>query len=160
MRRIDIAESILSRQLTWIASSDSKASFIFPVAAAMLGVLAAVAPSPTAWSVSSGIFASIATILLLLCIGFCALSAFPRTHGPKGSVVFCEGICSKELAQYESELLGISEENYLSDLARQIHINASIAASKFGWIKRSLLCLFVSALPWALSIYLLYIQHP
>lgn len=158
MNRIDIAEGILSRQIAWITASDAKASFVFPVAAAMLGLLAALAPAPANWTVASGIFSSLAAILLVLSIAFCALSSFPRTSGPKGSVIFAEGISSRESSKYESDLKGMSESAYFSDLANQCHINASIAVKKFNWIKRSLLCLFVASAPWAIAIYLLYSQ--
>lgn len=156
MDRISILDSILSRQHGWIAAADTKGSFIFPVAAAMLGFLAALSPDKNSWTISAAIFAAIAALLLALSILFCALAAFPRTEGPRGSNIYCDGILSREPDQYVADMNALTDEDHASDLARQCHINATIASTKFKWIKCSLGAIFAAVAPWVLSVYLLY----
>lgn len=156
MDRTSTLESILSRQLGWIAAADAKSSFIFPVAAAMLGLLAALAPDEKGWTIPAAIFSSVATLLLALSIIFCALAAFPRTKGPRGSNIYCDGIASKDVDQYIKDMKSLTEDSYNADLARQCHINAIIASAKFKWIKFALGAIFAAAAPWIISVYLMY----
>lgn len=156
MDRISILDSILSRQLGWIAAADQKNSFIFPVAAAMLGLLAALSPDKNGWTVPSAIFGTVAAVLLTLSVIFCALAAFPRTEGPRGSNIYCDGILSREPDQYVKDVKALTEDGHISDLARQCHINAAIACAKYKWIKLALGAIFAAVAPWVVSIYLLY----
>lgn len=156
MDRTSTLNSILSRQLGWIAAADAKSSFIFPVAAAMLGLLAALAPDKDSWTISAAIFSSLATLLLALSIIFCALAAFPRTKGPRGSNIYCDGIASKDVDQYLKEIKSLTDDSYNADLTRQCHVNATIASAKFKWIKFALGAIFAAAAPWVMSVYLLY----
>jgi hypothetical protein len=122
----------------------------------MLGTLAVLTPSADSWPIGAAIFSSFAIILLSLSIVFCACAAFPRTSGPKGSMIFFGGIVQREADQYRLAATSLSDEDYLDDLARQCHANAQIAATKYDWVKRGLACLFLATLPWALSVYFLY----
>lgn len=122
----------------------------------MLGLLAAVAPEKGNWTISAAIFSSVATLLLALSIIFCALSAFPRTKGPRGSNIYCDGIASKDVDQYLKEIKSLTDDSYNADLVRQCHVNATIASTKFKWIKFALGAVFVAAAPWVISVYLLY----
>lgn len=67
-RRILILETTLSRQLGWIAAADAKTGFIFAVATAMLGLLAAASPPYGKWTASGVTLTVMASALLLLCI--------------------------------------------------------------------------------------------
>jgi hypothetical protein len=156
MEKITTLESILSRQLSWINSADSRTSLVLPLATAMLGALAAAAPSSNSWAVSSAIFSALAVLLLFSSILFCGLSAFPRTEGPKGSILFFDGIASIEQDQYVSKIQEMDESSYLIDLAKQSHVNAQIASIKFKWIKRGMAALLAATIPWSLAIYLIY----
>jgi hypothetical protein len=149
-------ETILNRQLAWIVAADSRLSLLLPLSTAMLGALAAYAPRPSDWNLSCGIPAAFAIFFLCLSIAFCALAFFPRTSGTKGSIIFFEGINSRNLDQYQDYLASCRTEDYNSDLVQQCYINATIASIKFTWIKRGMASLFVSALPWALTIYQFY----
>lgn len=149
-------EKELTLLLGWIQAADTRISLVLPLSSAMLAALAAIAPTANEWSVCSAIFSAFSVLFLVLSISFSALSCFPRMEGPKGSMVFFSGIQNRELKQYKSDINELTEEKLIDDLVSQCHINAQIAHIKFTWVKRSLFCLFLSSLPWFVSIYLLY----
>lgn len=156
MDKIELTCRILDRQLAWISAADSRIALIVPLSTAMLGALAAIAPGRTDWSVTGGIAASFAVTFLFLSLLFCAFTSFPRTSGPRGSLVYFGGITSKDSDSYVDELLSSETDNLQRDFALQCHINAEIAEKKFSWIKRAMGCLLISIIPWAYTVYIVY----
>jgi hypothetical protein len=153
---IERAEEKLSRILDWIRSADSRLRFVLPLAIAMLGVISALIPPPSLWTLLGGISASFSVFFLILSIVFCAFSTFPRTSGPLGSLIYFGGITTRELAQYERDFRSMSDDDYLADLLNQCHRNAQIAQAKFTWLQRSIACLFFSLIPWIVGLYEFY----
>lgn len=151
-----ILEKELERLLGWVRAVETRTSFIIPLSTGMLGALAALAPTSTPWTFPAAISSSIALILLALSLASCALAAFPRTTGPKGSLIYFGGISTMELEQYAAAMKNLSVDAYIDDLVRQCHRNAQIAERKYAWIQRALGCLFLGAAPWTLSVFLLY----
>ncbi|MBH02758.1 MAG: hypothetical protein CMP08_01310 [Xanthomonadales bacterium] len=156
METIDFLEKNLARQLGWIQAADKRLSLVLPLSTAMLGGLAAVSPAACNWSILAAVFTSFAVVLLCLSVLFCAVSSFPRTVGPKGSLIYFGGIGARDVAQFQSEVVSLTDEKYIEDLARQCHANASIACSKYDWVKRGMASLFLATIPWAFAIYFLY----
>jgi hypothetical protein len=156
MNKVDYLEKELLRLLAWISASDTRVSFVLPLSTAMLGVLAVLAPCIDDWSVLSAISTSFSALFLVLSIGCLALATFPRTDGPKGSMIFFSGINDKELEQYRISVGALDEQGYIYDLINQCHINAQIAFKKYFWVKHSQQSLFISSAPWFISVYLLY----
>lgn len=156
MDKINTLEKILDRQLLWISRADARISLVLPLATAMLGVLAALAPRPANWEIFSAILASISAILIVLSIIFASLACFPRAEGPKGSNIFFNGIAGREAGQYQKTMCEISEDEYLEDICCQCHRNAQIAKVKFEWIQKALASLLISMIPWIITVYLLY----
>ena len=155
--RISFLEKNLARQLAWIAAADSKTPFVLAINTAMLGLLAAVSPkSIKDWTTAPAIFASLAAALGLAGLIFLSLASFPRTKGPKGSLVFFGEIAKRDPGQFHAAACDLSVEAYVDDLCAQCHRNATIASSKFAWVQRSLLALYLSIVPWCLAVYLLY----
>jgi hypothetical protein len=155
--RISFLEDNLDRQLQWIAAADSRIAFIFTLSTAMLGVLAAISPTtPKDWSLAAGIWASAALAGGLASLLLLSFAAFPRTDGPKGSLVYFGGISQRERDQFVRDVLALDNGVYCEDLAKQCHVNAEIANRKFTWVKRSLISLYLSITPWGLAVYLLY----
>lgn len=154
---LPVLEANLARQLHWIASSDSKSAFIFSVTAAMLGLLAAVAPAdPAQWKIAPSITTVFTVVSAAASLAFLSFAAFPKTDGPKGSLVYCGGVAHRHQSHFCDQILSASYDTYAKDLAAQCHRNAVIASEKFKWIQRSMIALYVSIAPWALSVWLLY----
>lgn len=159
-QQIDYLEKELNRLLLWIQSVETRLSWILPLSTAMLGAIAVLAPNHTKWTIFPAVMSAFSVVFLVLSVVFSALSSFPRTTGPKGSLIYFGGIVSKELDQYSKAVIELTKEEYLQDLTRQCHRNAQVAERKFAWIQRALGCLFLAAAPWTISIYLLYSTKP
>lgn len=157
LERIKVLENNFARQLGWIVTADSKATFIFMLNVAMLGLLATVSPkNACSWTLASGIFASFSAAFGFASLLFLSIASFPRTQGPRGSLVFFGGIVQRDIDQFKAEIASTTLDEYADDLSGQCYRNAVIANRKFVWIQRALLCLYLSVLPWGLAIYFLY----
>ena len=157
---ISRAEAELDRLLGWVRAAESRLALVLPLSTAMLGALAVLAPPVSKWTVLGGIAAAFAAVLLFLSIVFAACASFPRTSGPKGSLVYFGGIVSRDLPQYKEAVSSTMPEAYLDDLRTQCHRNAQIAERKYAWVQRSMACLLLSSLPWGLSLFILYSGRP
>jgi hypothetical protein len=157
---ISRAESELDRLLGWERAAESRLALVLPLSTAMLGALAVLAPPAGKWTVWGGVAVAFALVFLLLSIAFAACASFPRTTGPKGSLIYFGGITTKELPQYEAAIKSLTREAYLDDLISQCHRNAQIAERKYAWVQRSMACLFFAALPWGLALFILYSSRP
>ena len=154
--RVAMAEALLGRLLASVATADSKIGVIFATDTAMLGVLAALAPRFTLWTWREGVSAIVAGFLLLASILLLSLASFPRTTGPKGSLLFFASICRRSLAQYLDEMRELTVPEYLVDLVSQCHRNAEIAARKYFWIKWAMKAMYASVPFWLTTVFLLY----
>lgn len=155
--RIQFLEDNLARQLAWIAAAESKIPFVFSANTIMIGLLAALSPSSVCdWTTRSVVLASIAAVLGLTSLLLLSLASFPKTKGPKGSLIYFGGIVKRKTAEYEDAVHDMSSQSYFQDLASQCHRNAEIAGLKYKWIKRALVLLYLAVIPWALALYSLY----
>lgn len=155
--RLAIAQWVLERNLAWIAASEVKVGFIVTIDMAMLGGLAAAFGNLKIaerigciylWALTGAIPIAIA----IFCSG---MSLLPRMDGPERSVLFFGRIAQLDRANYSAKFRQVSDEELLDDLTSQIHRNAEIAASKFLWVRRSMLWSFLSVIPWILAIAIL-----
>ena len=153
---IELLETELARLLEWVRAAESRLAFILPLSTVMLGALAVLAPRISSWSVYSAIVSSFAVFFLVFSIIFAAIASFPRTIGPKGSLIYFGGIVALDLEQFSSAIDSLTRDKYESDLIKQCHRNAQIAQRKYTWVQRSMACLFISSAPWAISLFLLY----
>jgi hypothetical protein len=155
-RQTEVLEGSLGRQLAWIAAADGKTGFIFAVATAMLGLLASAAPKYGDWTALGVAFAVTATATLVSCLACVVATIFPRTTGPKLSVIFFGAVADRSVDDYRAEVQSLTDEAYTEDLIQQCHINAQIAAVKFTWVKRASVLLAVSVIPWVVAAYFLF----
>lgn len=150
-------ESNLARQLAWINAADSKISFVFAIDTAMLGLLAAISPAKVGdWTVVPAVLAAVAAVLVLISLILLSLASFPRTKGPKSSVVYFGSISQMDVDQFKESVFEMSIESYVDDLCAQCHRNAKISQRKYSWVQRASVALYLSVVPWSLSIYMLY----
>ena len=147
---------ILDKQLGWISAADSRLSLVLSLSTAMLGALAVYATTAGAWTLMAGIPAAFAIFFLSISIIFCAFASFPRTDGTKGSLVFFDGIVSRDVTQFRSAIKAAQKSDLQDDLIDQCHINAKIASTKFTWVKRGMASMLISMLPWAFAMYQFY----
>ena len=153
-------EAQLTRLLDWEHAAGSRLALILPLSTAMLGTLAVIAPLSWQWPLMGAIAASFALLFLALSIIFAWIVSFPRTKGPKGSLIYFGGITTRDLPQYENEVKSLTPNQYLEDLIRQCHRNAQIAEQKYVWVQRSMACLLLAVLPWGIALFTLYSSKP
>jgi Pycsar effector protein len=153
--KIRILENSLERNLSWISKANSIANFQFSIEAGMLGALVLNAHFDVSWPIFTIILTTITAILLIVCVFFGSMVYFPRTSGPKGSLIFFGGISNFEFNDYSENMKVLKMEGYLADLLNQVHQNAKIADTKYKWVKRGMVLLYVSLLPWLISLYCL-----
>ncbi|MBA2880185.1 hypothetical protein HNR65_000492 [Desulfosalsimonas propionicica] len=156
MQTIDQMERELDRLLTWVRAADTRVTLVLPLDTAMLGALAAVASDTCGWNTWQVIWGLLSVIPLTASLVFLALATFPRTDGPRNSLVFFGGIANRTEREFRDAVQAVDEAGYAEDLISQCHVNAVIAVKKFRWIKLSLLSVFIAAIPWFLSIYSMY----
>lgn len=159
-QKVHMLETNLDRLLNWISGVNTTTSFLFTVTTTMLGTIAFLSPDLPKWTISSAVAAAITIIFLLASLLMSSFVYFPRTKGPKGSLIYFSGISNMGTNQYETAIRELSDNDYLADLAYQCHRNAEIAQIKYSWFQRAMISLYLSTLPWAISIYLLYQLRP
>jgi hypothetical protein len=158
--RLNLLLGVLERNLMWVAAADSKVGPVLALDTAMLGVLAALAPSPSSWDIVQAGTGGVAVVLLLASTACVAFAVFPRLEGPKGSRIFFGGIAAQGRADYVKSMLAAQPGELLEDIAHQCHRNAEIARSKYYNLRWSMILLFASILPWLIAVALLYNSQP
>lgn len=151
--RLHTAQWILERNLAWIAAADAKVAIIVTINTAMLGGLAGTFgwtdAHRTCWAYLAGVVA-----LMLSGAGvFCAAMAmFPRTNGPKQSLLFSVPVAGMSLPDYQAALKDRADDQLLEDWAAQVHRNAEIAKSKFEWVRLAMIWSFLGVPAWVVAI--------
>lgn len=148
-------EKTLGRLLEWVRAADAKIPPVLAIATSMLGVLAALSPSASRWSVLAAILCVLAAVPLVVCLVALLLASFPRTTGPSGSLLYFEGIKSRASGAYLKQVKDTTEDGLESDLAEQCHRNSEIASIKYRFLKVAMASLLVGILPWLSSVFVL-----
>jgi len=155
--RISVAQWILERNLAWIAASEVKVGVVVAIDTAMLGGIVAAfsASNPVArtWLIDLSTLIAVGALgIAILCA---AMSILPRIRGPARSLLFFGRIAEMDSSEYGNKLLQVSDNELLEDLTNQIHRNAQIANTKFGWVRKSIIWSFFSMIPWVVAIAML-----
>ncbi len=146
----------LERLLSWINNADQKVQFIFALDTAMLAVVVSLIPSSHSWTVVNAIITSISSLGLLVSVVCLGLATFPRTKGTKGSIIYFGGIVSYSETDFQKKMQNLSEAEYVEEIIRQCYRNAEIANAKYNYIKIAMIALFISTIPWLVTVSLLY----
>ncbi len=154
---MELREKDLERLLRWGGAAESRLAFGFSVSTAMLGAIALSVGDLVDWSWPSTAAALLAIVLLLSSIECPALATFPRTAGKTRSLIFFGYIDSLSLDEYRKLVMSQTESGYRDDLIEQCHRKAQIASSKYAWFRRSMICIFLAAVPWAFALFAGYL---
>ena len=147
---LEEAERQLDRVLGFFARLDAKASALFAIDAAMLGVLSAKISSHTFQHWLLG-FSVLATVLLLgTSLAFLYVSGFPHTKGGKGSLIYFNEIASRTEANFISETRSTNREIIFDDVLGQIWRNSEILQIKFQSLKRAFVTTAIALVPWCI----------
>lgn len=143
---------VLERQIHWIASADSKLTIIGPLPLAMMTF--SLIDLDTRLIVINWQDAPllVSTACLFLSMLFSALSLSSRLNGPSESNIYFKTIGERELSNFVNDVLKETEEQHLTDLAQQVHINAQIATEKHKNITRAILMLVIAVPFWLATV--------
>lgn len=153
---IEFIKTNLERQLGWVRAAETRISLILPLATALFGSLAAKVNLSILLDCGKGIIISAALIMIVVSLLCASLAIFPRTKGPAHSMIFFGGIAANSKDEFISSMKGYDRDAIENDLLEQVHINACIASTKYKWIQRSMVCILISLIPWAISVSFLY----
>jgi hypothetical protein len=154
IRRIDVLEKNLARQIEAIRFSDAKITILAPTLTAMLGFLAATVPR-AAPGVPAAKYALMGVVPLVLAYVFLALTVIPRISSGSRSRLFFGGIRHHTPDGYVEAMARMTTAEYIDELARDCHATAVIARRKNLHVRNAYLAFFVSLPFWAAAIFLL-----
>ena len=153
--RLNHARWTLERQLTWIAAADAKVGVVVTLHVAMLGGLGAAYTAATAKSAWVNGMAGMYALLGLASLVCAAMALWPRTDGPKSSMVYFGCIAKGRCEDYFEAFEKKSDVDFLKDLADQVHRNAEIAQKKISFVGTAMKVAFGGALFWVVAVALL-----
>jgi len=156
----DLLDNILSRNLEWVRAADSKAAPFLAIDTAMLGVLVTFSAKMSSWNTPAIVACALTTFLLLISIGYLIAVSFPRLSGPQNSLIFFGEISKLSLDDYQKNLKKLTQTELDKDFAQQCHRNAEIANTKFKYARNAMLSLYLSVIPWLVSLAYLLAPQP
>jgi hypothetical protein len=142
------AEKSLSQMIDWIGRHDSRSAGLMGITVAMMGALSAATPSIKQWN---GLFIF---VLTLCAVGFGNVlyqlmrGQIPRMRPGRPSLSFFGSVAAMPQDEFRERFVKLTEEEYLDDILNQCYVNARILRSKFRCLKRGLVSLLLTALPW------------
>jgi hypothetical protein len=158
--KIQFMEKNLARQLDWVRAADSKIAPVIFITTSMLGATVAfLSKSPHL----SGLSLFLATVCISSQIYtlFCMVMVnFPRITRYDESAIFFEGIKFSGFEAFHRKALEMTQDQYFRDLERMCYNNAIIASSKFRYVKRAMVALFITIIPWSILVYDIFRYYP
>lgn len=153
-------EHNLARQLDWIRAADAKIAPVLFITTSMLGATVAfLSRTPKL----SGLTLVLATICVAAMIHtlFCMIMVnFPRITRYDESAIFFEGIKFSGFEAFNRKAREMTKDAYFADLSRMCYNNAIIASSKFMYVKRAMISLFIAIIPWVALVYDVFRYYP
>lgn len=156
----ELAPEQLERVLGFFARVEAKASFVFAINSALLGVLAVNVHKidfQTFWNCASLLVAS---ALLALSFYFVYRCSFPNLKGGHSSLVYFGEISKMREQEYLKAFHKASVDEIADDLLAQTWRNAQILTKKFDAIKIAFILTGLALVPWVAFLVLASISHP
>lgn len=154
--RLNQARWTLERQLTWIAAADAKVGVLIALHVAMVSGLGAAYTSANAdRSAWVNVMTSSYAFLVVWSLICAVMALWPRTDGPKSSMVYFGCVAKSRCDQYVEDFGKKDESYFLVDLAEQTHRNAQIAQAKIARVGQAMKVAFAGAVFWLVAVALL-----
>lgn len=153
-KKITQAELNLQRKLDWISRYDSRITFVAGISIAMLGVLINNVALLKDLFWYEYVTFGLASGLLFTSLILVYQSQYPKTKSVNSSLIYFGTIAALKADEFKKRFKATTEEEYLDDLLSQTHINAEIISKKFTCLKRALVLILISVIPWLYTIYL------
>ncbi len=126
-----------------ISLADTKSGVVLAAAAAGLGFILSNGSISNALFDQKETFVGMlslgALIVFSLAAGASFMAIFPRTKGPKLSLVAFGSVSQFTQDRYLEELVSVTEDEYREHRIRHLHNHCGICAKKFVWLRASML---------------------
>ena len=139
---------LLDKQLNWIGTADSKLALLVPIPLAMLAISLAEFGKKLKFLTAEDVPLLLSTGLLIGSLLFSLAVVISRTSGPAFSNIFFGTISKRTPAEFQSDILSMSADEFRKDLIAQIHINSKIASIKHQNISRASFALALAVPVW------------
>lgn len=149
-------EKSLERQLGWVRSAESRLNLVLPLGTVLFGGMAIKLDQLPEFCTPLALSAWTSLVLIVFSIISAAVSVFPQTKGPKGSLLFFGTIAEMPLEIFIENMNKTEASEYRQDLLQQIHRNSQIASARFRWMKLSMASLLISLPFWGYAASKLY----
>lgn len=150
---LERAEKSLARMIEWIGRHDSRSAGLMGITVAMMGAMSAATPSFAQWTVTFCIVLAVTATGFGIVLFQLMRGQMPRMRkGTKPSLTFFGTVAAMPQAEYRRRFVAMTEAEYLDDVLNQCYVNARILRSKFRCLKRALMALLLTAVPWACAL--------
>lgn len=146
------AEKSLAQMIDWIGRHDSRSAGLMGITVAMMGALSAATPSLKQWTPVFMLALALTASGFGMVLYQLMRGQIPRLRSGKPSIGFFGTIAAMPQDEFRKRFTEMTEEEYLEDLLNQCYVNARILRSKFRCLKRGLITLLLTALPWTWAI--------
>lgn len=148
-------EATLARLVSTGFLLDSRGAIVVSTNIALLGALIA-SVSASSYLQSAGLLGWLFVLLAaggcVASIGMAATAAFPRSAAASRSIVFFGGIAAMSREGYHARMHSTTRAEYGRDLGDQCHFVATIVTFKFTWVRRAMITLIATAVPWLICL--------
>jgi len=157
--RLDLAGAHLDRVLGFFERVDNKASALFAIDAALLGVLCLnLRPADLSiWYIV--VPGALSVGLLAVSLYFTYRCTFPSLDGGNSSLIYFREIAKRTEAKFIDEFLAVDEDALAKDMLGQIWRNSEILKIKFDSVKVAFILTAVALVPWAIFVAATAISH-
>jgi hypothetical protein len=157
---VDIAAKQLDRILGFFQRVESKASFLFALNSAMLGVIALNIQKSDFLIWYHVLAAVLAVLLVVMSLIFVYRCIFPSLKGGHASLIYFRAVASTREAEYVNAFKSLSQEQLIDDLLAQAWRNAEILTLKFDHIKTAFILTAIALAPWTAFLVIASVNHP
>ena len=149
---LEEAKEVLNLQLDWNRSADARVPILFAICSAIIGSGVAFLKPTSEWSNLYLIVIALFFIFIFTSVVFLAMIIWPRTASTTKSNIYFGEISSLNRNTYIENFKSTSPEEHLEDILSQIHINASIAKTKYEGLGTSYISTIMALPFWLLII--------
>ena len=151
--KIHQMEFIFDKQMSWIASADSKTSPTFKIATFLLSVIAILITQIPTWNYFLIFAGAISSISLLISLIFIFFTIFPRTREINPSIIYFGSIAKIGRQNFLETFEKYNENQYINDLSEQCFRTAEIAKKKHKHIKSAIIMIYIAIPPWLIFLW-------
>ena len=156
----EVAAKHLDRILGFFSRVEAKASFLFAIDSALLGVIAINVQRNDFVVWYYLVTLAIAAVLICASLYFVYRCVFPSLKGGHASLIYFREIAKLREADYITKLKGVSEIELLDDMLGQVWRNSEILGKKFDHVKTAFILTSLALIPWLAFLVLAGVNHP